>query len=136
MTPEEYILMRELERELNRGCPSGFRLSASERERVDSIGVRPRVRTAEEDEFFRRINRHGIKKGKLMEIIFTVEETEEGFIAQAIGQSIFTQAETKRELRAQIRDAVKCHFDGLSEFNPLPPPTSVRMVKEIETFNL
>ena len=46
------------------------------------------------------------------EIIFSVQEAPEGgFIARALGQSIFTEADTMEELRAQVRDAVTCHFD-------------------------
>jgi hypothetical protein len=47
------------------------------------------------------------------EIIFEVREDEidGGFVARALGQSIVTQAETWEELRANVRDAVICHFD-------------------------
>lgn len=47
----------------------------------------------------------------MSEIIFVVEDAPEGgFSARAVGESIFTQAETLDELRAQVRDAVHCHF--------------------------
>jgi hypothetical protein len=46
------------------------------------------------------------------EIIFSVEEADEGgFVARALGHSIFTQAESMEDLRTQVRDAVRCHFD-------------------------
>ena len=47
------------------------------------------------------------------EIIFEVreDESEGGFVARALGYSIITQAETWEELRHQVRDAVRCHFD-------------------------
>ncbi len=46
------------------------------------------------------------------EMIFTVEVAPEGgFTARALGASIFTEAETVEELRAQVRDAVRCHFE-------------------------
>ncbi len=46
------------------------------------------------------------------EIIFTVEESPEGgYEAKALGYSIHTQAETLDELKAMLRDAVRCHFD-------------------------
>lgn len=52
----------------------------------------------------------------MKEIIFIVEESpERGFIARSLGQSIFTEADTISELRNEIRDAVKCHFEGESE---------------------
>ena len=46
------------------------------------------------------------------EIIFLIEEDPEGgYVARAIGESIFTQADTIESLRDVIRDAVKCHFE-------------------------
>jgi predicted RNase H-like HicB family nuclease len=46
------------------------------------------------------------------EIIFVVEEAPEGgFTARALGESIFTEAETLEELRKQVREAVQCHFE-------------------------
>ena len=46
------------------------------------------------------------------EIIFLVEESPEGgYEAKALGQSIFTQAESMEDLRAMVRDAVHCHFE-------------------------
>jgi hypothetical protein len=48
----------------------------------------------------------------MQEIIFIVEESEEGgFIAKALGISIFTEAETYDDLKAAVKDAVLCHFD-------------------------
>ena len=48
----------------------------------------------------------------MKEIIFIVETAPEGgWVARALGYSIFTEAEKLDELRAMIRDAVKCHFD-------------------------
>ena len=47
------------------------------------------------------------------EIFFLVEEAPEGgYAAKALGQSIFTEAETLEELHANVRDAVLCHFEG------------------------
>ena len=40
-----------------------------------------------------------------------VEESLEGFESKALGESIFTQAETVSELRENIKDAIKCHFE-------------------------
>ncbi len=46
------------------------------------------------------------------EIIFLVEEAPEGgFTARALGESIFTEADTTEELHQNVRDAVRCHFD-------------------------
>ena len=49
------------------------------------------------------------------EIIFSVQESPEGgYEAQALGHDIFTQGETLEELRAMVRDVVKCHVDDTS----------------------
>lgn len=46
------------------------------------------------------------------ELIFLVEEAPEGgYTARALGQSIFTEADTLDELRGNIREAVECHYD-------------------------
>ena len=46
------------------------------------------------------------------EIIFLVEESPEGgFEARALGQSVFTEAETFEELKTMVQDAVRCHFE-------------------------
>jgi predicted RNase H-like HicB family nuclease len=49
----------------------------------------------------------------MSEIIFEVreDETEGGFVARALGHSILTQADTWEELRTNVRDAVRCHFE-------------------------
>ena len=47
------------------------------------------------------------------EIIFLVEDAVEGgYTAKALGESIFTEADDVEMLRANIRDAVDCHFDA------------------------
>jgi len=47
----------------------------------------------------------------MTEIIFLVEDDlEGGYVARAIGESIFTQADSISELREQVRDAVHCHY--------------------------
>ena len=46
------------------------------------------------------------------EIFFLVEEAlEGGYAAKALGESIFTEADSLEELHANVRDAVRCHFD-------------------------
>lgn len=46
------------------------------------------------------------------EIFFLIEEAlEGGYTARAMGESIFTEGETLDELKANIREAVQCHFD-------------------------
>ncbi len=38
------------------------------------------------------------------------DAVEGGYNARALGQSIFTQAETLEELRANVREAVDCFY--------------------------
>jgi len=48
----------------------------------------------------------------MSEIIFIVEEAPEGgFVARALGDAIFTEADDLESLHTNIRDAVRCHFD-------------------------
>jgi hypothetical protein len=49
----------------------------------------------------------------MSEIVFeiTEDDTDGGFIANALGHSIVTEADTWEELRANVREAVLCHFD-------------------------
>ncbi len=46
------------------------------------------------------------------ELIFMIEEAPEGgYTAQALGYSIYTEADTWEELKVAVQDAVACHFD-------------------------
>jgi len=48
----------------------------------------------------------------LNELIFIVEEAPEGgYVAKALGYSIYTEAETMEELKSNIKDAALCHFE-------------------------
>ena len=48
---------------------------------------------------------------ELTEIIFLVEDDPEGgYVARAIGESIFTQADSINQLREHVKDAVHCHY--------------------------
>lgn len=50
------------------------------------------------------------------ELIFLVEEAPEGSLtARALGQSIFTEADTVEVLKDNILDAVRCHFENGDE---------------------
>ena len=52
-----------------------------------------------------------MSENRIKEIIFLVEEDDEGgYVAKAINQSIFTQADSLQELRELIKDAVHCHY--------------------------
>ncbi|MGH8274073.1 MAG: 2-oxoisovalerate dehydrogenase [Candidatus Acidiferrales bacterium] len=49
----------------------------------------------------------------MSEIVFLVEEAPEGGLTvRALGESIFTQADSIEALREEARDAVHCHFGG------------------------
>jgi hypothetical protein len=49
----------------------------------------------------------------MSEIHFIVEEAPEGgYVARAAGVDILTEADDLPGLRAQVRDAVHCHFDN------------------------
>jgi hypothetical protein len=63
----------------------------------------------------------------MTEIIFVVEDAPEGgLIARALGESIFTEAETVEELKINVKEAVECHFDAES----MPKIIRLHMVKE------
>ena len=56
------------------------------------------------------------------EIVFEVsQDADGGFVAEAIGESIFSQADTWDELKANVREAVQAfYFDSM-------PPSSIRL---------
>ena len=56
------------------------------------------------------------------EIVFEItEDAEGGFSAEAIGESIFTQADSWNELKANVKEAVQAfYFDSA-------PPRSIRL---------
>ena len=58
----------------------------------------------------------------MQEIVFEVtQEADGGYIAEAIGESIFTQAGNWDELRKNVREAVQAfYFDSA-------PPASIRL---------
>lgn len=58
----------------------------------------------------------------MREMVFeVVQEADGGFTAEALGESIFTQANTWEELRGNVREAVLAfYFDST-------PPTSIRL---------
>jgi len=49
----------------------------------------------------------------MTERVFMVEEDADGGLtARAAGQSIFVEADSPRQLRQRIRDAITCHFQS------------------------
>lgn len=69
----------------------------------------------------------------MKEIFFIVQEDQEsGYTARAIGQSIFTEAETIPELKENIKEALLCHFDNPED---MPKVANLHFVRdEILTF--
>lgn len=63
----------------------------------------------------------------MREIGFLIEEAAEGgFTARALNLSIFTDADTIEELKANIRDAILCHFDNKAD---LPQIVHLHFIK-------
>ncbi|MFQ5645329.1 MAG: 2-oxoisovalerate dehydrogenase [bacterium] len=61
------------------------------------------------------------------EIIFLVEDAPEGgYVARALGASIFTEADDLPDLRKQILEAVHCHFDE----DQMPQIIRLHLVRE------
>ena len=65
----------------------------------------------------------------MKEISFQVEEddVDGGWVAFAIGVGITTQADTLDDLKAMIRDALRCHFDDEKE---IPPVIRLHFVRD------
>ena len=63
----------------------------------------------------------------MKEVFFLVEEAiEGGYTAKALGESIFTEADSLDDLKSEIKDAVLCHFDE----SEMPKVIRLHMVKE------
>lgn len=63
----------------------------------------------------------------MKEVFFLIEESiEGGYIAKALGESIYTEANNIEDLKNEIRDAVLCHF----EEDEMPKIIRLHMVKE------
>lgn len=59
-------------------------------------------------------------------LIHVTQEEDGGYIAQAEGEGIFTQADSREELYANVRDAVKAYyFDGT-----VPATVRLRFTRE------
>ena len=63
-----------------------------------------------------------VQRAAMNELVFQVtQEGDGGFVAEALGESIFTQADTWDELRRNVREAVTAfYFDR-------PAPARVRL---------
>lgn len=64
----------------------------------------------------------------MKEIMFLIEDDPEGgYNAQALGYSIFTEGETVEEIKENIMDALRCHFDNLQD---IPRVIRLHFVRE------
>ncbi|MCG7848950.1 MAG: hypothetical protein M8349_08275 [ANME-2 cluster archaeon] len=62
------------------------------------------------------------------EIIFLIEDDlEGGYNAQALGYSIFTEGETVEEIKENIMNALRCHFDDAKD---IPSVIRLHFVRE------
>ncbi len=63
----------------------------------------------------------------MKELIFIVEESPDGgYFAYALGESIFTESNSLEEIKEDIKDAVKYHF----EINDMPKIIRIHFVKD------
>lgn len=72
---------------------------------------------------FQLVETSVIAENQLMtELVFEItQESDGGFTAEALGESIFTQSDTWEELRANVQEAVEgFYFDR-------PKPASIRL---------
>jgi predicted RNase H-like HicB family nuclease len=63
------------------------------------------------------------------EIVFEVHEDEAdgGYTAAALGHDVFTEADSLAELRANVREAVQCHF---ADSGDAPPVIRLHFVRD------
>jgi hypothetical protein len=63
----------------------------------------------------------------MKEIVFAVvQEADGGYTAEAIGESIFTEADSWDELRANVKEAARAFY-----FDSAPPaPIRLRLVRD------
>lgn len=63
----------------------------------------------------------------MSELIFDVtQEADGGFVAEAIGESIFTEADTWESLRANVREAVNAYYFD----RPAPDRVRLHLVRD------
>lgn len=65
----------------------------------------------------------------MSEIIFEIREddVDGGYVANALGHGIHTQAETVPALKQMIADALRCHFDSEAD---IPKIIRLHFVKD------
>jgi predicted RNase H-like HicB family nuclease len=61
------------------------------------------------------------------ELVFEItQESDGGFVAEALGESIVTQADTWEELRTNVREAVKAYYFD----RPAPSRLRLHLVRD------
>jgi predicted RNase H-like HicB family nuclease len=66
----------------------------------------------------------------MSELIFDItQEPDGGFVAEALGENIVTQADTWDQLRANVLEAVALYFDN-SEDQPKPATIRLHLRKD------
>ena len=68
----------------------------------------------------------------MSDIAFLVEDDlDGGFTARALGESIFTEADTEDELKENVIDALRCHYDEESD---IPRIIRLHYVRDFHRF--
>ena len=63
----------------------------------------------------------------MRELVFEVtQEPDGGFVAEALGESIFTEADSWEALRASVREAVKAYYFD----RPAPEQLRLHLVRD------
>ncbi|HEY4941846.1 MAG TPA: hypothetical protein VII56_10490 [Rhizomicrobium sp.] len=63
----------------------------------------------------------------MVELVFQVtQEADGGFVAEALGESIFTEADTWDQLRANVREAVTAYYFD----RPAPDRLRLHLVRD------
>jgi predicted RNase H-like HicB family nuclease len=63
----------------------------------------------------------------MSELVFEItQEADGGFVAEALGEGIFTEGNTWDELRENVREAVRAYFFD----RPPPPAIRLRLVRD------
>ena len=94
------------------GTPSRVGVMRLQPTRLRGVAVPPQTLCPDRGNFLPTTARLVPLEGAMQEILFVVEEAEDGsFRASAAAAAIHTEADTLEDLHREIRDAVVCHFD-------------------------
>jgi hypothetical protein len=94
------------------GTPSGLGVMRLQPTRLRDLAVPPQTLCPDWGNILPTPARLVSLEGAMQEILFVVEEAEDGsFRASAAAAAIHTETDTLEDLHREIRDAVVCHFD-------------------------